>query len=404
MTRANRKIGLGVMGFADMLIQMGIPYDSEKAVTTAEDVMQFIQSQSKEATEELAMERGPFPNFPGSVYARPGARPVRNATTTTVAPTGTISIIANASSGIEPVFAIAYVRNVMENDELVEVNPLFKDIAQREGFYTEELMKRIAKVGTVRDIEEVPERWRRIFRCAYDITPEAHVRMQAAFQKHTDNAVSKTVNFPADARAVDVEEVFVLAYQLGCKGVTIYRDGSREAQVLNIGNVNRREKGEYRIPRKRPGALEGKTRKKPTGCGNLYVTINDDGSGPFELFAQIGKAGGCAASQAEAIGRLISLALRAGVEPGSIVKQLRGVRCPSPAWEEGKLVLSCADAISKSLEEHLAGRKHQVSEDLSPAAESLSNRLAGRCIECDNPLEFDGGCNVCRACGYSRCG
>jgi ribonucleoside-diphosphate reductase alpha chain len=404
MTRANRKIGLGVMGFADMLIQLGIPYDSDKAITTAEDVMQFVQSQSKAATEELARERGPFPNLSGSIYDKPGVKPVRNATTTTIAPTGTISIIANASSGIEPIFAIAYVRNVMENDELVEVNPLFKEIAQREGFYTEELMKKIAKVGTVRDMTEVPERWRRIFRCAYDITPEAHVRMQAAFQKHTDNAVSKTVNFPKEARAVDVEEVFMLAYQLGCKGVTIYRDGSREAQVLNIGNVNRTETGEHRIPRKRPGALVGKTHKKPTGCGNLYVTINDDGNGPFELFAQIGKAGGCAASQAEAIGRLISLALRAGVEPASVVKQLRGVRCPSPAWEEGKLVLSCADAISKSLEEHLADGNSPRKEDLSLENESLSNRLAGLCIDCGSPLEFDGGCNVCRMCGYSRCG
>jgi ribonucleoside-diphosphate reductase alpha chain len=406
MTRANRKVGLGVMGFADMLILLGIPYDSDKAIATAEDVMQFIQSQSKVASEELARERGPFPNIGGSIYDKPGVNPVRNATTTTVAPTGTISIIANTSSGIEPIFAIAYIRNVMENDELVEVNPLFKEIAQREGFYSEELMKKIAKVGTVRDMTEVPERWRRIFRCAYDISPDSHVRMQAAFQKHTDNAVSKTVNFPKDARPVDVEEVFVLAYQLGCKGVTIYRDGSREAQVLNIGNVNRRETGEYRVPRKRPGALEGKTHKKPTGCGNLYVTINDDGSGPFELFAQIGKAGGCAGSQAEAIGRLISLALRAGVEPASVVKQLRGVRCPSPAWEDGKLILSCADAISKSLEEHLAaaGGKHRNSEDLSLAAESLSNRLAGLCIDCGNPLEFDGGCNVCRMCGYSRCG
>ena len=404
MTRANRKIGLGVMGFADMLIQMEIPYDSDKAITTAEDVMQFVQSQSKLATEELAREREPFPNIGGSVYDKPGVKAVRNATTTTIAPTGTISIIANASSGIEPIFAIAYVRNVMENDELVEVNPLFKEIAQREGFYTEELMKKIAKVGTVRDMTEVPERWRRIFRCAYDITPEAHIRIQAAFQKHTDNAVSKTVNFPKEARAVDVEEVFMLAYQLGCKGVTIYRDGSREAQVLNIGNVNRQETGEHRIPRKRPGALQGKTHKKPTGCGNLYVTINDDGSVPFELFAQIGKAGGCAASQAEAIGRLISLALRAGVEPASVVKQLRGVRCPSPAWEEGKLVLSCADAISKSLEEHLADGNTPNHEDLSLANESLSNRLAGLCIDCGSPLEFDGGCNVCRMCGYSRCG
>ncbi len=405
MTKANRKIGLGVMGFADMLIRLGIPYDSDKAVSTAEDVMQFIQAQSRAATQELAEERGAFANFPGSIYDKSGNQPHRNATTTTIAPTGTISIIANASSGIEPIFAIAYIRNVMDNDQLIEVNPLFKQVAMDEGFYSEELMKEIAKVGSVREVEGVPDKWRQIFRCAYDITPDAHVRMQAAFQKYTDNAVSKTVNFPSDARAVDVEEVFMLAYQLGCKGVTIYRDGSREAQVLNIGQVNDNEiEGDVLTPRKRPGALEGRTRKKPTGCGALYVTINDDENGPFELFAQIGKAGGCAASQAEAIGRLISLALRAGVEPASIVKQLRGVRCPSPAWEEGKLVLSCADAISKALEQHLAEGDYDQSEVVSLASESLGNRLAGLCIDCGSPLEFDGGCNVCRACGYSRCG
>ena len=408
MTHANRKIGLGIMGFADMLIRLGIPYDSDKAVSTAEDIMQFIQAQARAATQELAEERGSFPNFPGSVFDTAGdstgSVPYRNATTTTIAPTGTISIIANASSGIEPIFAIAYTRHVMDKEELIEVNPLFEEIAKQEGFYSDELMKRIAEVGTVREIEEVPERWRNVFRCAYDITPDAHVRMQAAFQKFTDNAVSKTVNFPKEARAVDVEEVFMLAYQLGCKGVTIYRDGSRDEQVLNIGKVNRRETGEFRVPRGRPGALTGRTRKKPTGCGNLYVTVNDDENGPFELFAQIGKAGGCAASQAEAIGRLISLALRAGVDPASIVKQLRGVRCPSPAWEDGKLVLSCSDAISKALEQHLSDIDYHMPEDFSLAAESLSNRLAGLCIDCGSPLEFDGGCNVCRACGYSRCG
>jgi ribonucleoside-diphosphate reductase alpha chain len=392
------------MGFADMLIKLGIPYDSDQAVSTAEEVMQFIQVESKAATIRLAEERGAFPNFAGSVNDKRGEAPHRNATTTTIAPTGTISIIANSSSGIEPIFAIAYTRNVMENDELVEVNPLFKEIAETEGFYSESLMKEIAETGTVQKIEEIPERWRQIFRCAYDINPDAHVRMQAGFQKYTDNAVSKTVNFPKEARAIDVEEVFMLAYQLGCKGVTIYRDGSREAQVLNIGDVNRREEGDFRVPRKRPDFLEGKTRKKPTGCGNLYVTINGDKSGPFELFAQIGKAGGCAASQAEAIGRLTSLALRAGVDPTAIVKQLRGVRCPSPAWDDGKLVLSCSDAISKALEQHLKDINFHDSDALSLSAESLGNRLAGLCIECGNALEFDGGCNVCRMCGYSRCG
>jgi len=239
MTKANRKIGLGVMGFADMLVQLGAPYNSEKAIQIAEEVMSFIWHESKKASAELAKKRGPFPNFNDSKYASDGGPDLRNATTTTVAPTGTLSIIANCSSGIEPLFAICYVRNVMDNTELLEVNPLFEKIAYERGFYSEDLMRRIAERGTVQGVKEVPEDIQKTFITAHDVSPEWHVRIQAAFQKYTDNAVSKTVNFPKDAMLEDVRKVYMLAYKLGCKGVTIYRDGSRESQVLNIGSVNK---------------------------------------------------------------------------------------------------------------------------------------------------------------------
>jgi len=240
VTKGNRKIGLGVMGFADMLIKLGIPYDSNEALQIAEKVMKFIQEESKKASHELAKERGVFPNFKGSIYDAPGMLPVRNATTTTIAPTGTISIIANCSSGIEPIFAICYIRNVMDNTELIEVNPIFEKIAYERGFYSDDLMMEIAKKGSIKDIKQIPEDVRRIFVTALDIAPEWHVKMQAAFQKYVDNAVSKTVNLPYDATMSDVERIFFLAYELGCKGITVYRNLSRSSQVLNIGSVNKK--------------------------------------------------------------------------------------------------------------------------------------------------------------------
>ncbi|MEQ8204040.1 MAG: adenosylcobalamin-dependent ribonucleoside-diphosphate reductase, partial [Smithellaceae bacterium] len=232
ITLGNRKIGLGVMGWADMLIMLGISYDSEEARQLAGEVMQFINDSGHRASRKLARERGAFANFKNSVYDQKREPPIRNATVTTIAPTGTISIIANASSGIEPVFAVSYVRQVMDNDTLLEVHPLFEKTARERGFYSPELMQRIAKHATIRDMEEIPADIRKIFITAHDISPEAHIRMQAAFQKYTDNAVSKTVNFPHNATLDDVAQVFWLAYKLDCKGVTIYRDGSRPLQVL----------------------------------------------------------------------------------------------------------------------------------------------------------------------------
>jgi ribonucleoside-diphosphate reductase alpha chain len=407
MTRSNRKIGLGVMGWADMLITLNIPYNSEEAVELGEQVMKFINDEGKVASRELAKLRGPFPNFKGSIYDRPGAEPIRNATVTTIAPTGTISIIANASSGVEPLFAVSYVRQVMDKNILVEVNPLFERIAKADGFYSEELMQRIAEHGTIHGISDIPEEVRDVFVTAHDITPEVHISMQAAFQRHTDNAVSKTVNFPNDATMDDVEKVYRLAYETNCKGVTIYRDGSRDEQVLSTGKKEEPKaaaaapavagKDDKRsIKRERPKALKGWTYQMQTGCGPLYITINEDNSGLFEVFTTMGKAGGCAASQCEAIGRMVSLAWRSGVQAKSVVKQLLGISCHSPSGFGDNKVLSCSDAVARAIQSHLTITGHAEFVE-APSFEK------GACPECGGVVEHEGGCAVCRVCGYSEC-
>ena len=423
MTRANRKIGLGVMGWADMLVQMNLPYNSHEALKLAEKVMMSIHDKAVAASEDLALKRGAFPNFKKSVFA--GQSPRRNATLTTIAPTGTIGIIAGASGGIEPNFAVVYKRaNVLDNQEMHEVNPYFEKNAKEMGFYSKELLDKIAEKGSLKEFKEIPEKVKKVFITAHDILPEDHIRMQAAFQKYTDNAVSKTVNFPHVATKEDVEKAYGLAYKLGCKGVTVYRDGSRDEQVLNLGTKKANGKAEYkeRRPRQRPKVTRGSTFLMRTGCGNMYVTVNEDEQGACELFTQLGKSGGCTSSQAEAVSRLISLALRSGISHEEIIYQLKGIRCPSPTLAEGGAILSCADAIAKALDNYLKDRSAPglfVSQHLpaaSPAADAAvkpavpvsinKQNLLGscpQCPECGEMLEFGEGCVVCRGCGYSKC-
>ncbi|MGE5238670.1 MAG: adenosylcobalamin-dependent ribonucleoside-diphosphate reductase, partial [Chloroflexota bacterium] len=403
MTRANRKIGLGVMGWADMLIQLRIPYKSDEAITLAEEIMAFIQTEGSNASQALAAERGPFPNYPLSIYG--DQKPMRNATVTTIAPTGSLSIIAGCSSGIEPLFAVSFVRNVMEGTKLIEVNPHFEKEAKRLGVWSRDLMEKIAETGSVAHIGDLPEEVRRVFVTAHDITPTDHIRTQAAFQKHVDNAVSKTVNFPNAATTKDVEEVYRLAYGLGCKGVTVYRDGSRDEQVLSSkkSEVKAAEEPAKVVPKKRPAVIKGATRLMKTGCGNVYVTINEDENGrPFEVFTNMGKAGGCASSQAEAIGRLISLALRSNIGTDEIVKQLKGISCHEPAWHEGGRVLSCSDAIAKALEKYPPHTGADSDNGNGKSGYQAVMRI-GACPECGGAVEHEGGCAVCRNCGFTRC-
>jgi len=398
MTKKSRKIGLGVMGFADMLIELGIAYDSEEALKVAEEVMADIQREAAEASMKLAQERGVFPAFEGSTYDRPDGIKVRNATRTTIAPTGTLSIIAGCSSGIEPLFALSYTRNILDGAQLVEVNPYFEEVARSEGFYSDELMRQLAAGARLQDIDGVPDKIKRLFVTAHDITPEWHVRMQAAFQKSTHNAVSKTVNFPQAATREDIAKVYTMAYEEGLKGITIYRDRSREAQVLVTGREEKVE-GAVLTPRRRSKVTTGVTERVTTGCGYIYVTVNSDDQGICEVFSSLGKAGGCASAQLEATCRLISLALRSGVDVASVVRQLRGIRCPSIAWEEGKSILSCADAIASVLEKHIDG------DSAKPKLEDygLAKNLAGQCPDCGNLLVYQEGCFICPSCGYTKC-
>ncbi|MFH0768064.1 MAG: vitamin B12-dependent ribonucleotide reductase [Chloroflexota bacterium] len=403
MTKKTRKVGLGVMGFADMLIQLGIPYDSDEALALGEKVMVAISREATETSKKLAKERGVFPAFKGSIYDRPDGFEVRNATRTTIAPTGTLSIIAGCSSGIEPLFALSYVRNILDGAHLVEVNPYFEEAAKSQGFYSEELMQKLASGARLHDIESVPDNIKRLFVTAHEISPEWHVRMQVAFQKSTNNAVSKTVNFPHEATIEDIDKVYMMAYDMGLKGITIYRDRSRETQVLMTGEERKEERAGL-TPRERAKITTGITEKVTTGCGNIYITVNSDKQGICEVFSTLGKAGGCASAQLEATCRLISLALRAGVDVASIVRQLRGIRCPSIAWEEGKAVLSCADAIASVLEKHIKSDDENKPEPKEHAKDyGVARNIAGQCPECGGLLVYQEGCFICPACGYTKC-
>jgi ribonucleoside-diphosphate reductase alpha chain len=429
-TKLTRKVGLGVMGWGSLLLRLGIPYDCNEAVKLAEQVMSFITDEARKESHRIAKKKGAFPAFKRSKFYKKNSKYVlRNATVTTIAPTGTISLIAGpCTSGIEPLFAISFYRaQCLDNEKMIETDPIFVEVAKSRGFYSEGLMKKIAEKGSVRDFKDVPEDIRRVFVVSHDISPEWHIKMQAAFQRYTDNAVSKTVNFPNQATIDDVRRVYELAYKLGCKGVTIYRDGSREEQVLNIAREKAQPESKTIGPRPRPEVVTGTTTKVSTGCGNLYVTINSDEEGrPFEVFTQMGKAGGCAASQLEAVGRLLSLAFRSGIEIKSIIDQLHGIRCPSPSWEKGVRIFSCADAIARVIErrldtvtkmtpqasdrikakqniEFVVKRGSQGETQLVTSKRHINANIVGVCPDCGGALRHEEGCLKCHACGFSKC-
>jgi len=423
---ANRRIGLGVMGWADLLIQLGIPYDSQAALELGDRIMEFITTIGRDESARLAEERGPFPNWPRSIY-RDG-RPVRNSTVTTIAPTGTISIIAGCSSGIEPLFAVAY-SHIVGDRHLTFVNPHFETLARHRGFYTPELMDKVAKHGTLHGISEVPEDVKRIFVTAHEIEPEWHVRMQAAFQRHTDNGVSKTINLPRTASVDDVANAYRLAYELGCLGITVFRDGCKSAhggQVLHVGTTGGGATaggataagggaGTGPVPgidtsiKPRPRTLRGVTYRVDTPLGTGYVHVNQGSSGePFEVFLNVGKAGSDVHADAEALGRLISMILRlpSPLTPRErveqIVRQLDRIGGRRDAGMGPARVRSIPDAIAQVLAEHVGLRE--------PGAEHVREAREGRvkatdmCPDCQNfTLVFEEGCQKCHVCGFSEC-
>jgi ribonucleoside-diphosphate reductase alpha chain len=493
LSRRIRRIGFGVMGFADALVKLGIPYNSDEGVEFGRKLQQFVDVESKSESQRLAEQRGPFPEWARSIWgpdetcARGPAgeriRPMqmlRNCNVNTVAPTGTISIIAGCSSGIEPLFAVAFMRN-QAGVMMPDVNEDFLRIAKAEDWYSEELIEKIAKQGHIH-FDEVPEKWQRVFVTAHDITPEWHVRMQAAFQEHCDSAISKTTNFPHTATPEDVRAIYELAYDLKCKGVTVYRDGSRDNQVLSTGatdkakaeragaaagdgagaGAHRGEVGDLkgtiaeldaeierlkkqlfeveaenlqrRQKRARPDALRGTSIRKETPLGTMFVHVTEDDRGqPFEVFINLGKAGGPAMADVEAIGRLISLGLRSGISIQAIHRQLRGISSDRAVGLGPNKVLSVPDAIGIALEDWMR-EKQGVQQELlraqtppegtpaiSPATAAAitaagaqaqyefekvtgGETFMGTCPDCGSSMEFAEGCAKCHVCGYSECG
>ena len=472
-----RRIGLGLMGWADLMVRLGVQYDSDAGVDLGRKVMEFINDEARNASERLAETRGAFPAWKESIWGpdetcardedgnriRP-ERKLRNCNLTTVAPTGTISIIAGCSGGIEPLFAVAFMRN-QAGVMMPDVNPDFVARAKAEGWYSKDLMERIAQEGHIH-FDEVPEEVQQVFRTAHDIPPEWHVRMQAAFQEHVDSAISKTTNFPHEASKEDVRKIYELAFELNCKGVTVYRDGSRPMQVLSTGKTGQdesgvedsaeveelrlqladarekahrlegeiellktnmseqdQEKAAARHKRQRPSVLKGYSMKMNSPLGDLYVTINEDHTGrPFEVFCTLGKAGGAAMADSEAIGRLISLSLRSGIPITAVKEQLRGISCDRAVGVGPNKVLSAPDAIAQAIEQYLI-EKEGVQEELpitAPAPtqaaatqakpaykshRSNGDHVLGACPACNaSQLAYEEGCKKCYVCGYSECG
>lgn len=423
----NRRIGLGVMGWADMLFKLQIPYDCDQALELGEKIMKFINEEGHAESERLAQVRGPFPNWAHSIYAR--KNPIRNSTVTTIAPTGTISIIGDCSSGIEPVFALAYIHRAKRGGDemryLTIANKTFEEIARKERFWSEDLAQNVMDHGSVAGLDDVPQNWQRVFTTAAQISPDYHVRMQAAFQKYTDNGVSKTINLPNSATRDDVRRAYVMAWETGCNGITIYRDGSKTTQVLNVSSTLKpfEAKGGEASPAapvaERPMILRGRTYKITTPVGEAFITINRDGFGqPFEVFVTVGRGGMHTMADAEAMGRLVSLSLRLArgakeTDPKAvaekIVGQLKGIGGASHVGFGKNRVMSLADAIAKVLAEDLA-----LAPDLGETGDqvplnlttpyTLNPGMADLCPECGSAtFVMEEGCKKCHSCGYSMC-
>ncbi len=457
MNLGTRKLGLGVMGFADMLVKLGVPYDSEEGVEIARKLMAFFKEESDKESRDLAIERGPFPQWKGSKMEKNGEEPLRNACRLTVAPTGTISMIAGASSGIEPIFSLAYRKhNILEGETLFYVDKNFENMCRLNNIYSEELMEYLSDGGSLLDRDDVPNSVKDLFHTAADISPTYHVLMQSAFQESTDAGISKTINFPNEATIEDVENAYMLAWETKCKGITVYRSGSRQVEVLTSGHDSSNDKSRedlknteenvenylpqssvngYITPMDRPQELLGITSRVRTGRGNLYVTVNMAGNKPFEIFTTHGKAGGNDAAMAEAVSRVASLCLRAGLDPKEVISQLRGIT-DLPAWDEGTLVRSVPDALATVLDKVTSNETKEIfseatqksifsSEDnnvtnteniqssmLNFGEEKkkvtvkvpINNLPLPNCPDCDvGTLAFEEGCQKCYSCGYSKC-
>ena len=395
LTVGNRKIGLGLMGFADALVKMGIRYDSEHALEFARRLGSFLQEIAHAASQELAELRGQFPNWEGSIWDTDHSRPMRNASCTTIAPTGGLSILAECSAGIEPIYSLVYRRRAMDGREFVQVHPLLEKLGAEAGWMTHAVREALLEGVPPTQVSSIPRALAEGLVTAHDVAPKWHIRMQAAFHDRIDSAVSKTVNLPLEAQVEDVDRIYRLAYQLGCKGTTVYRDGSRDGQTLSsVRTRASADSASSAVPRSRVRVTEGKTFKFRMGCGTLFVTVNRDEKGLCEVFANLGKAGGCP-SQTEATCRAVSVALRSRVSPEVLIEQLKGIRCLSTCVARKANrevdVLSCPDAIARAMEE--VTRSRQGSD---------CDTLPRSCPDCGAPLRKEEGCLVCN-CGYSKC-
>jgi ribonucleoside-diphosphate reductase alpha chain len=414
--KANRRIGLGIMGWADLLFIMGIPYDSEAALELAEQLMAFVKEKGHDQSARLAEERGPFPNWSRSIYK--DGRPLRNSTVTTIAPTGTISMIAGCSSGIEPIFALAFEHRVKQPDGervLTFVNETFERITNEQGFYSEALMREVLRHGSLHGIAGVPEWAQRVFKTSHEIPYEWHVRHQAAFQTYTDNGVSKTINLPNPATVEDVADAYGLAWKLGCLGITVFRDGCKGEQVLNVGVASKSPQAEGGVVpvgppviKPRPHSLRGTTYRMQTPIGTAFITVNETAEGePFEVFVQVGKGGSDTMAVAEALGRLISLTLRlpsplsARRRLEEVIGQLARIGGGQPTGFGAQKVLSLPDALARTLAEHLGVGS---GAEAANAQTATLSRIGDLCKECGQAtFIYEEGCKKCLSCGYNEC-